>query len=76
MTDDYQNRARRAIEEAFRELVANLAELEQDRRACIPKEGGDIGPTIYSLGEAYRQPSFYTVGQLAICLDSFLKMRI
>ena len=75
MSTDYTNRARRAIDEALRELAANLAELEQDRSVCIPKEGGDIGPTLYSLGEAYRSPSFHSVGQLAVCVEAFLRMR-
>ena len=38
-------------------------------------EGGDIGPTLYSLGEAYRSPSFHSVGQLAVCVEAFLRMR-
>lgn len=72
---EYAKSVRDIIDGALGKLCHDLSQLEQMTDAVIQREGGDIGPSIYSLAEAYRKPSLFTVTTLVQCLDAFLKMR-
>jgi hypothetical protein len=72
---EYADAARSAVESAMRELLEELKGLEQTTHATYFIKDNDIGPVLFSMGEAYSRPSAYTVSCLVQAVEAFLKAR-
>lgn len=71
----YASAVRSAIEAAFRALGEHLDKFEQTTHGSWFARDNDVGPLIYALGETYRRPIPYTVGELSQIIQAFLRNR-